>query len=226
MTWQLQKIENIKTGTTIDVPNGTAVDANNDQYTIKNVTDALGSTESKDLQFTLKGDDDKKVIVSNGKIDKTAKTVSELKPVRETHLQFKGTLDIKPPGKPSSVAKLNVSIGNWNSRGHWIINMSERVNGTPSTLNVSGLMNWINNNGGNSTLALPSAEGGAKPEDKQLDALNNFTIEFNALYFNITNGDYDIDLQTQEASTLTIMDKFTLSNIKFRMTNMDISIQD
>lgn len=147
-------------------------------------------------------------------------TVADLKKGKQLSLEISASMNIGSGAVTGGVAKLNVSIGNWNADRDWIIDMSDnRDNNEASTLNISALMAWINKNNGNAQLSVP----GVSKDDKK--SINDLVIEFRKFNYNITKGEFDIDIRTKGDSKnagVKIFENLELTNIGFKMTNMKL----
>lgn len=171
--------------------------------------------ETATLQFTLK-DATHEYVIGKGKLSTDKKSITELNIIKKTQLNFEGTLQIKGRAE-SKVAQINVKIGNMNPDNDWIIDMSNRVEKESSSLDVTSLIEWIQDKGADAELALPPSE-----EGESNDEISGLIIEFNALKFNLSKKEYNISFQSQKDAKLKFLGKFELSNVKFTLTNMDI----
>ena len=213
MAINIIKIENNNTGDIIEISKF-KLEKRDGNYTATSEEEIDGASASN-IRFTIK-EDNSALILGNGKLSEGNKSISELSLIKKTKLDFEGTLEIKSPKQTAGnkVAQINVKIGNLNPKEDWIINMSNKVENKPSSLDVASLIDWIQDKGADATVELP--------EGKNESNFKGFVVEFEDLYFNITQKDYKIKLQTKKDETLTLLEKFTISNIKFTLTNMDI----
>lgn len=199
----------------------------------KNMTAEKVKSYNDSFEVTIKDDtktgDKQLVTLSGGRVTQDnagdgSVTISGLKEGKPVNIQFKGQLKIGPPGDDNNAATLNVSIGNWNSDRDWIIDMSDKGGASGgSSLNVSGLLKWIEGNTADKDgkskevkLAIPGGDAGAA------DQLKNFIIDFNAFRFNVTRGLYNIDIQTRGDAKLRLFNNFEISNVALQITNMDL----
>ncbi|MCW3122812.1 MAG: hypothetical protein JWQ38_2304 [Flavipsychrobacter sp.] len=153
-------------------------------------------------------------------------SITGLKNVSKLSLGVSGILDIGPVpvvGQPKPVvAHLNVSIGNLNKEGDWIINLSKKdKDGEGSYIKLNALIDWAKTKAPIddevSTLELPT-EGSEEAPVAVQKKPEDFTIMFNDMYINITNKTFRFDVQSKAGEEMTF-GNFTIRDIGFIVTN-------
>lgn len=187
---------------------------------------------AKNLDFTTKvefpvakffsyADDNIQVTWENGRaaggriISTAAKTFSiiELEDYSRVFMEVKGQMEI---GKPDGPAAVTLSVRAGNMHNDTIINFSDQEDGAnPSKINITDLIAWL---GGKSDtpekdIALP-----AGPDDAPDKPKPSFSVEFKKLYFNVTRKSFNIHVESDPTSSLTI-GPFTLKSVSLKITN-------
>jgi hypothetical protein len=156
--------------------------------------------------------------------DRTTATISNLVDVSKYYFGLTGQLKI---GTADAVV-LSVRIGNIQAPHDWIIDFSDKEDGAPgSEIKLNELINWIKekNKDANPEFVLPDVKKPSddpnKPREDEKLKTDNFTIEFQKFYFNITQKTFDFWVTSKKDESITIGD-FTIDQVGFRVTNVPL----
>lgn len=206
--------------------------------TITNIEATLenwdGFTSTDNIQVTW-SDENKKVIYRGvgGILKKEGETgpkkgkitISGLMDASKFSLGLNGQIEIGPkietPTDP--VAVISVRIGNLNSRRDWIIDLSDKQDGAAGTsVRLDSLIAWAGGQTGDDTTNVAIPQTGDEAEGNT-PALEDFTVEFNAFNFNVTQKTFDIDVSSKKGDAITF-GALTIKNVGFRVSNESVAL--
>lgn len=149
----------------------------------------------------------------------TSATISGLVDVSQFSVGVTGELEI---GKDTSIAKLNISIGNLNAHREWIIDFSNQRDGaTGSEINLQALIDWIRTK--NKDLPVTDDLPPVSKSDGTVAPVKDFIIQFKQFYFNIDRKTFDFWVQSKEGGNLKF-GEFELKSVGFRVTNVPTTV--
>ena len=198
------------------------------------LTDWDGFTSTDNIQVTW-SDENKKVIYrgvggflkkeGEASAGKGTITISNLTDVSKFSLGLNGQIEIGPkvatPTDP--VAVISVRIGNLNPRRDWIIDLSDRQDEAAGTsVRLDSLIAWAGGQTGDDTTAVAIPQTGDEASGDTPE-LKDFTVEFNAFNFNVTQKTFDIDVSSKKGDAITF-GALTIKNVGFRVTNEAVAI--